>query len=41
MLDIVFMRFTKSFSVPLLFPFVRRYLPESKSDKVTTAAGHT
>ena len=33
MLDIVFMRFTKSFSITLLFPFLKRYLPESPSDK--------
>ena len=33
MLDIVFMRLTKSFSITLLFPFLKRYLPESKSDK--------
>ena len=33
MLDIVFMRFTKSFSITLLFPFLKRYLPESESDR--------
>ena len=33
MLDIVFMRFTKSFSITLLFPFLKRYLREPESDR--------
>ena len=37
MLDIVFMRFTRGLTmlhkISLLFPFLRRYFPESKADK--------